>query len=110
VPNVSYDEDYLRKSNCHNCGHPYPWIKSYLQSAEELADLLDGLDFDEIKQLKNTFPHLINETSRFQLETVKYHRLLDKTKNEAGPALQAIIHNLMTDAEKKSLYSQFIGQ
>ena len=61
---------------CHNCGKPYPWTESALQSATELLALDDNLTINETQILVDALPDLLTETPKTQLAVAKFKKFL----------------------------------
>lgn len=63
---------------CYKCGNPYPWTESRLDAAEKIVDMLDELDDNQKKQLKETFPDLIVESPKTQLAALVAGKIMEK--------------------------------
>ncbi len=88
---------------CRACGKSYPWTAARLEAAEELVDLADQLTDAERTQLKKDLPFLTIDGAMTQVATVRVRRVLGNVRNEAGPALRAVLTSIVTDAVKKGL-------
>lgn len=103
IPGVIGASDFKKPNYCHECGAMHPWTEKTINAAEELADLIDGLEPEEVAELKNTFPHLIRETPQSQVAAVKFQRFINKGKNEAVAALKELLISVVVDGIKSYL-------
>lgn len=63
VPGViDFASTYLPPSYCHNCGEPYPWTRSALETAKEIIWEDESLFDDEKKKMVQSLPDIISET------------------------------------------------
>lgn len=73
---VSFEEPTV-SAFCHNCGEPYPWTKTFLETAEDMVDMFDELSPEQKLQLKETFPDLIVETPKSKLAALQASKLIN---------------------------------
>lgn len=73
---VSFEEPTV-PAFCHNCGEPYPWTKTFLETAEGMVDMFDELSPEQKLQLKETFPDLIVETPKSKLAALQASKLIN---------------------------------
>ncbi len=64
---------------CHECGKPYPWTECRLRDADELADIVEGLEDAERNSLKSCFPDLIRDTPKATAAAVTMTKLCKKS-------------------------------
>lgn len=90
-------------SFCHACGAAFPWTKTRLEQAAELAGELEGLSDPEIAQLRESIPELSRDTPKTELATVRYKRIMAKAGGYAAGMLRDVVVSVATDAVKKHL-------
>ena len=94
------------RAYCHNCGQPYPWTQTRLETAREMADELDGLSADERENLKATLPDLISTTPKTELAATRFKKLLTKAGGEMAPAMKRVVVDLASELAKKLLLGE----
>ncbi|WP_234121147.1 DUF2321 domain-containing protein [Clostridium hydrogenum] len=101
----SLGNKYKVPSYCHNCGKPYPWTKTALESAKSLIDEDENLNSDEKKQFFDTLPDLIVEspTPKTQLAAARFKRFISKAATYTADGVKDIIVNIASETIKKSL-------
>jgi len=95
--------DSSTPSYCHECGIPYPWTAEKINAAMEMVDELDGLNEEEIVQLKGTLADISQDTSRTEVATFRFKKLLAKAGKEAGGVLRNIVVDVASETAKKLL-------
>lgn len=91
---------------CYNCGNPYPWTESIINSAVEILSLDEELSKENINILKNAIPDLLVDTPQTPVATARYKRFLDKTQNFIKNSLYQLFVDVLSDTVKKSLFPQ----
>lgn len=94
---------------CHACGRAYPWTAGKISAADELADLIDGLNDSDRQALKRTFPDLISDTPRTEVAAVKFGSILKKIEPHFREAFKQILYSGLADAAKHILKGYGIG-
>lgn len=102
---LSLGHKYKVPSYCHNCGKPYPWTKTALESAKALIDEDENLNSEEKKQFFETLPDLIVEspTPKTQLATARFKKFISKVATYTADGVKSIIVNIASETIKKSL-------
>ncbi|MCX8167307.1 MAG: DUF2321 domain-containing protein [Candidatus Micrarchaeota archaeon] len=102
---ISFNDDYKVPSYCYNCGKPYPWTESALESAKSLINEDENLTTDEKQQFVNALPDLIVEspTPKTQVSVIKFKKFIIKVAAPTGQALKDIIVDIASETIKKSL-------
>ena len=88
---------------CNSCGRPYPWTRSALEAASELANELQ-LETEEKEELKASLPQLLTDTPKTQVAIAKFRRLMGKAGKEGLNMMQGILTTVVTEAVKKQLW------
>lgn len=88
VPGVLTFHDEPIPAFCHNCGSPYPWTESRLDTAEKIIDMLDELTVEQKKQLKDSLPDIIVETPRSQYAALVAGKFMALTNGLACESLK----------------------
>ena len=97
---------YHKDLYCYNCGNPYPWTESIINSAVEILSLDEELSKENIDILKNAIPDLLVDTPQTPVATARYKRFLDKTQNFIKNSLYQLFVDVLSDTVKKSLFPQ----
>lgn len=107
TPGVVYlGAKYHKDLYCYNCGNPYPWTESIINSAVEILSLDEELSKENIDILKNAIPDLLVDTPQTPVATARYKRFLDKTQNFIKNSLYQLFVDVLSDTVKKSLFPQ----
>jgi hypothetical protein len=94
---------YTPPNYCHNCGQGLPWTVERIRAAETLAEEIEGLTPEERQLLKQSITELTSDSTRTELATVRYKRLVKKAGATIGPALNKIVVAIATEGAKKLL-------
>lgn len=86
---------------CDQCGAPLPWTEKAKSSADDLIDMLDGLDESERAALKGTLDHLMSDSAQTEVAAMKFKVLARKAGGEGATALRAIVTSVATEAAKR---------
>ena len=73
---IMLGSEYKVPSFCCECGSPYPWTKSALDTAEQLIKEDDKLTDDIKDKVIETLPDIISETPKTQLAISRLKRAL----------------------------------
>lgn len=88
---------------CENCGKPYPWIETKLETAMELIDLMDNLKKEEQKDLKESIEELVRETSKVPVAKVKLKRYIKRVDSDISDGLLDVLRDTLSDKLKDSI-------
>lgn len=94
---------------CHNCGEPYPWTQSKLETIEKLIDKI-GLTREEKRLLKQNIWDLVKETPRAEVAALEVKDLKKKTEKrdrKIWEVLEKILIELLSETAVK-LYFAYI--
>lgn len=102
-----YDSDFIMLTKvekyCFNCGNPYPWTSSALESTQLLIQEDEALQEQQKTLLIDSLPDVIVETPKTKLAVVRMQKLL----NSAGKFTTDIVRQFVIDfgceLAKKSL-------
>ena len=103
-PDVFESFEYERPSFCYKCGSPYPWTKTALHAARELAQTLEGLDEKEVQELRKSLEDLVRETPRTKVAETRFKRIMKKVGSDGYQAMRDILISVVSEAVRKSLF------
>lgn len=83
---------------CYNCGQPFPWTESLLNTADEIVELSDFLTDEQKEQLKKCFPNLITDTIESNIAAIKFSKLFAKLEPFAKESLKNLLLEYISDA------------
>lgn len=96
--------NYKKPLYCHNCGKPYPWTKTILDTAQEIIEYDEKLSSDEKVILQDTITDIVNDSPKTQLATSKYKSVISKALSNTGDALKQILIEIASETAKKTLF------
>lgn len=91
-------------SCCHECGEPYPWVKSRLEAARELANELDGLGEEDKSLLQRSLDDIVRDTPRTALAATRFKRLVAKAGHGAAECFKQVLSSVAAEAAKKQIW------
>lgn len=89
---------------CYNCGDPYPWTKTALKVAKDLAAETEGLTDEEKTQLSDSIDDLVKDGPRTILATTRFKRLVSKAAPELLYGLKDILIDIISETAKKAIW------
>ena len=93
------------KPFCYNCGKQYPWTKSIIENAKELANEIDEFNDDDKTVIIENIQDIIVETPRTELAS----RRIIKVLRKGGQKVYDGFYRLLVDVLAKTAKDQFIG-
>ncbi len=90
---------------CNNCGEPYPWTQSRINSAKEMVALLEGLSDSDRGLLAKSIDDIARDTPRTELAVTTTKSLLPK----AGGALAKVFRDILVDVASAAAKKMLLG-
>ena len=88
---------------CDECGKPYPWMQSKIESLQEWLDS-SSLDEDVKTALSDGIAHIMRDTPETEVECAKFARLISKVKSsQESRQLVSLLFKMATDKAVKLL-------
>lgn len=87
---------------CFDCGNPYPWTVSAIESAQLLIQEDEGLDELQKSSLIETLPDLVVETPRTRLASIRVQKALKSVGKFTAEAIRQFIIDFGCELAKKS--------
>ena len=97
-------DNYTAPSFCISCGQAFPWTKSKLQVAHELAQELDGIDEEERAILQKSIDDLVKDTPSTTVAATRFKKILVKAGQGAASMFREILVDVLSEAAKKVLF------
>lgn len=101
---LGYLGKYRIPSYCLNCGEPYPWTTSALESTKEILLLSEEIKSEDINTLEDTYKDLIVSTPKTQVAAMKFKMLLTKAGKATSDAIYQIMVDVLSEAVKKTVW------
>jgi hypothetical protein len=92
------------KPYCYNCGNPYPWLKSKLDAAKELAELIDEISEEEKEILSRSIDEIIIDSPKTEVAALKFKKIISKVGKSAAESFKSILIDVVSEAAKKQLW------
>ena len=71
-------KNYKVPSYCSNCGKPFPWTQTLLETAEAIVHEDESLAEEQMAEFCKCFPDIICTTPKTQLALIRYKKFIDK--------------------------------
>ena len=98
--------DITSPAFCLNCGEPFPWTKTRLKVAKEMALELDALSDEEQSALAKNLDDLVRETPRTPLAVTRTKKILSKVGAEAYDVFRKLLVDITSEAIRKQLWPE----
>lgn len=94
---------YVRPDYCYNCGKPYPWTESALESTALLIQEEEELSEQLKTSLVESLPDIITETPKTNLAAVRVKKCLASAGKLTADAVRQFVIDFGCELVKKSL-------
>lgn len=101
--NFPYFGKYHVPAYCINCGKPYPWTVSALESAVAIIREEESIDGERQEQLVESLPDLITETPKTNLAAVRFKKFLASAGAFTAEAVRQFAIDFGCELAKKQL-------
>lgn len=99
-----FSSSYKVPAYCYNCGKPFPWTESKLNSISELLDMQNQLTEDEKQYFMSYLPIIFTETPQSEVTALKLRLLFNKLPSEIGNLAKSVIADVVSESIKKILF------
>lgn len=93
-------------SYCPKCGNPYPWIKTKIQAAHDLAQELENISDEEKNILSQSIDDIVKDSPKTTLAATRFKKILIKAGTHAGNAFKDILVDVLSETAKRILWPQ----
>ena len=91
-------------SFCINCGQPFPWTKSKLQAAHELAEEIDNISDEDRIVLQKSIDELVKDTPSTPVAVTRFKKIMVKVGQTTAGMFREILVDVLSEAAKKALF------
>lgn len=95
---------YTAPAFCHECGEPFPWIKTRQEASRELAGELDSLIDEEKETLNKCLEEIVKDSPRTTVACVKIRKLFDKAGRGTDEMFKEILGDFISPTARKFLW------
>jgi len=95
---------YNAPSFCINCGQPFPWTKSKLQAAHELAQELDNISDEDRIVLQKSIDELVKDTPSTPVAATRFKKIMVKVGQTTAGMFREILVDVLSEAAKKAMF------
>jgi hypothetical protein len=99
----TFSTGYGVPSFCINCGQSFPWTKSKLQAAHELAQEIENISDDDRLVLQNSINDLVKNTPSTPLAVTRFKKIMVKVGQTTASMFREILVDVLSEAAKKAL-------
>lgn len=96
--------NYIVPSFCINCGQPYPWTKSKLQAAHELAQEIENISDEDRIVLQKSIDDLVKDSPSTPVAVTKFKKIMVKVGQTTAGMFREILVDVLSEAAKKALF------
>lgn len=96
--------EYKVPAFCHDCGKPYPWTKTKLKAARDLAQEMENISDEEKEILKKSIDDIVKDMPETSLAATRIKKILSKTGKPAAIAFREILVDIVSETAKKLLW------
>ncbi len=89
---------------CHDCGKPYPWTQTTLDTAIELISGEDGLTPEEKATITKSLPDIITQTPRTPLAATKVKAVMEKMSGVGKEGFKQLLSDITTESAKPLIW------
>jgi hypothetical protein len=89
---------------CINCGEPFPWTRSKIKAANDLAKELQSIDDQDRDILEKSINELTKDTASTQVAAVRFKKIMVKAGNNAASMFRDILTDVLSETVKKILW------
>ena len=90
-------------SYCHNCGKPFPWIESSINSAKEVLELDDKISEEDKEKLISSIREISKDSPKTELNALKIKKIAKKLGKDTYDVFYKIAIDVGTEIAKKTL-------
>jgi hypothetical protein len=94
------------KPYCYNCGSPYPWLESKLETAKELAQEIDEISDDEKEIITKSIDDLVRDSPKTEVSALRFKKIVSKIGKPIADALKDILVDVVSETAKKTLWPE----
>jgi hypothetical protein len=87
---------------CTECGEPFPWTTTAIQTVSEYTDELD-LNEEDKATLKAAYPELTRDTAKTELAISRFKKVYAKIAPAGAAVIRGTIQAVLTDYAKHKL-------
>ena len=95
---------YRIPSFCDNCGKSYPWTKSKIIAAQELAKEVEGLSKEERLILEKSIDDIVKDTPNGSVAALRFKKIMVKVGKNAADMFKDILVSIASEAAKKAIW------
>ncbi|MBC9783561.1 DUF2321 domain-containing protein [Heliobacterium chlorum] len=92
------------RSFCHECGEPYPWTKSRIEAAKELAEEINGLSKEERDILSRSIDDIVKDSPKTTVATTRLKKFMAKAGPVVAQGFKDILVDIVSETVKKTLW------
>ena len=86
------------------CGHPFPWTKSKLQAAHELAQEIDNISDEDRAILQKSIDDLVKDTPATPVAATRFKKIMVKVGQTTAGMFREILVDVLSEAAKKAMF------
>ena len=98
-----YAVEYTVPSYCKDCGEPYPWTSSAIQTAMDILAEDENLSTDTYEKIVEILPDVVTETPKTQLAVIRLKKVFASIGKFAAEGLRQFIIDFGCEVVKQQM-------
>lgn len=90
---------------CHDCGKPYPWTQSTIDTAIELISEEDDLTEEEKEKISSSLVDIVSHTPRTPLAAIRVKKVFDKMSDTGKEGFKQLIVQITTESAQRIIWN-----
>jgi hypothetical protein len=90
---------------CHDCGKPYPWTRSIIDTAIELISEEDDLTEEEKGKISSSLVDIISHTPRTPLAAIRVKKVFDKMSDTGKEGFKQLLSQITTESAQRIIWN-----
>lgn len=75
-----------------------------MDAARQLADVLEGLTFEDREELKQSLGDLVKETPLTRVAETRFKRIMKRSGKEAVDAMRSVLTDVISETVRKTIF------
>jgi hypothetical protein len=101
---IGFSNQYTAPSFCIHCGYAFPWTKSRIEAANQLAKEMDKLNEKDREILQGSIDDMIKDTPLANVAVLRFKKIMAKIGQDAASMFRDILVDVLSETARKALW------